>query len=153
MDTLPSVQMRKRSRQISTDDAPPQGVVRRRTRNMLGQRNRKSALYGADIPEDFSATHDALQDMKVQLVSVSPEHEKNTSGGDVFQSHTGKVTDLIRQLSGDQDEERGVVVVGGEVHGSQSGSVSESVDGRKRLSSNAFEMFEKNGRIMGMVSQ
>ena len=149
---------------------PLNGVVKRRVKNMKGQRNRKSALHG----EDFIHTpHDnQFGDMNVQIMSVSPEHKNSLRGGEgvAIESRTGKVLDLVKQY--DDEDDNGVFKVQSRRLGSlstlgeedgvesaeareQSSSLHENGgegdNGRRKLNRRSLDLFEKSGIIMGMV--
>ena len=136
-------------------------------------RNRKSAIYGEsdDVANsndtETAATASAdktkspVHDMKVKLVSFSPENstDKGDESSDgVLETRQGKVSDLVKQF---EEEERATEskqqsngsAGNGNVKGAQNGESGEKERGKKkRPSSKAFDMFEKSGIIMGMVS-
>ena len=142
------------------------GVVMRRTKNPQGQRNRKSALHGDSILPVDPATPEIspLGDTNVQIISVSPEHKNslaNTSEGMVIESRAGKVLDLVKEFDEQESEPQqggvnrlghGGLSGGSTAHSGSSddGSTVEQ-DSRKRKSK-AFDMFEKSGIVIGMVS-
>ena len=159
----------------STDaDSTTNGVVMRRTKNLRGQRNRKSALHGDDIPMDLDAPAiNPLGDANVRIISVSPEHTKSSfsaaeEGGAVIESRAGRVLDLVKEF----DEKEAELGEEGEglphpqrarhEHGSvggeegresfaRSGSSDEGQEQHKKPKLKAFDMFEKSGLVMGMV--
>lgn len=138
----------------SEADTPLDGVVRRwRTKNLKGQRNRKSALHGEELTvTTTSPLANTLGDMKVRIFSVSPEHKglEAGEGGAVIESRIGKVLDLVKQF-----DDRGLSPLGeeeGTEDRGQSSSTSEDDIGRRKLNRKSLDMFE-TGAIMGMVRE
>ena len=132
--------MQRRNDNTNTD-APLNGIVKRRVKNLKGQRNRKSALHGKDILFDSSGS--PVGDMEIQLLSVSPEHQGSLAGagGVVMESRVGKVLDLVKQFDETEPTE-------------DKGRVSSPRDGTsvRKLSSDAFDVFQRSSIIMGNVS-
>lgn len=139
-------------------DTPTNGVVRRR-KNPKGQRNRISALHGADLTfngtdmvfgSDTTDAPNSLGDMDVQIVSVSPEHKSDTGTaneeGVVIESRAGRVLDLVKQFD---DEAEAKDALEGSLSPVHEG---EGEERRGRTKLKALDMFEKSGVIMGMVS-
>lgn len=159
------------SHTTSPDTSPPlNGIVKRRVKNLKGQRNRKSALHGDDFYNP-DASH-PLEDMNVQILCVSPEHLSPLMGeeeGGAIESRTGKVQDLVKQFddaeavpmalglppprvgsaSGEGQEEEGEGAGGRALDGASGGGVS----GRRKLDMKALGVFEESELIMGMVSR
>lgn len=142
-------------------EVPLNGVVKRRVKNLKGQRNRKSALHGEDLIHNTSTPHDnQIGDMKVRIMSVSPEHKNSLRGEqEVIESRTGKVFDLVKQFD---DEDDGVFngqswKIGslsplGEEEGVESAERrGEGGKEQRKLNRKSLDMFEKSGIIMGMV--
>ena len=146
-------------------------VIMRRTKKT---RNRKSAVYGEsdDVANNSNTeaaatastdkTKSPVHDMKVKLVSFSPEN--SIDNGDesfdgVLETRQGKVSDLVKQF---EEEEKATEAkqqsngsTGGEnnVKEAKNDESEEKEKGKKkRPTSKAFDMFEKSGMIMGMVS-
>lgn len=153
--------------------ASDKGVAMRNTKKT---RNRKSAVYGEsdDVASSSDNTKTAaaalssdktkspVHDMKVKLVSFSPENsiDKGDESFDgVLETRQGKVSDLVKQF---EEEEKAIeskqqssISAGSEnnVKEVQNGESGEKEKGKKkRPSSKAFDMFETSGIIMGMVS-
>ena len=148
------VQLRQRVRE--------KGVTMRQNSKKL--RNRTSAVYSDETianDEAETAASDAatspIHNMSVKLVSVSPESSFN-DGEDfpdgVVETRQGKVSDLVKQF---EDEERvdqkelPTVGAGRDSVPDVSESSGEKVK-KKKPANKAFDMFEKSGMIMGMVS-
>jgi hypothetical protein len=132
-------------------DTSVDGVVKRRTKNLRGQKNRKSALHGENL---MSNNGSPLSDLNIQIMSVSPEHK---SCGEAIESRSGKVLDLVKQFDDDDIGplgslsplgEEGENAEGTEVRGQGS---SDGGEDRRKLNRKSLEMFEKSGMIMGMV--
>ena len=146
-------------------------VIMRRTKKT---RNRKSAVYGEsdDVTNNSNTeaaatgstdkTKSPVHDMKVKLVSFSPENSIDNgdeSSDGVLETRQGKVSDLVKQF---EEEEKATEAkqqsngsTGGEnsVKEAKNDESEEKVKGKKkRPTSKAFDMFEKSGMIMGMVS-
>lgn len=139
--TVPITGRLQSSNEKSNTDTPLNGIVKRRVKNLKGQRNRKSALHGEDFLFDATGS---LGDMKIQLLSISPEHQGDLvgEGGVVMESRVGKVLDLVKQFDeAEPMEDKGRVSSPGAGDGA-------SV---RKLSSDAFDVFQKSGIIMGMV--
>lgn len=136
----------------STDDKTPvNGIVRRRVKSQRGQRNRKSALHGTDLTFDSDATlDDLLNDMSVQLLSVSPEHKSGLAmeEGVVIESRTGKVMDLVKEF----DDETRQESISPDLELEEGEEMRSGDAGRRKLNLKAFDMFEKSGVLIGMVS-
>jgi hypothetical protein len=153
--------------------AGDQGVIMRRTKKT---RNRKSAVYGES--DDVANSNDTemaatassdetrspVHDMKVKLVSFSPENsidKGDESSNGVLETRQGKVSDLVKQFEEEEKATEAKQQSNGGT-GSKSntkeaqkfnGESEEKEKGKKmRPSSKAFDMFEKSGMIMGMVS-
>lgn len=154
---------------IEEDSGTNDGVVMRQTKNLRGQRNRKSALHGDDIPFDsVDSTSGMLGDVNVKIISVSPEHKKKEEGV-VIESRTGTVFDLVKEFDQKEVEHRedGAGLPDRNIHHGQRSLAGEeerenvtqpgSADGgtdhdKKKPKHKAFDMFEKSGIVMGMVS-
>ena len=145
--------------------AGDKGAVMRHTKKM---RNRKSAVYGESDEANSNNTETAatasdkakspVHDMNVKFVSFSPENsmDKGDDSSDgVLETRQGKVSDLVKQFEEEEmakelqkqnnSSENAVAV--------QNGESGEKDNGNKRRpSSKAFDLFEKSGIIMGMVS-
>ena len=150
--------------------ASNKGVIMRNTKKM---RNRKSAVYGEsdDIANSNNSetaatasdeTKSPVHDMKVKLVSFSPENsmDKGDDSSDgVLETRQGKVSDLVRQF---EEEEKATESqkhcsndsAGSKIATEARNDISGEKDKgkKKRPTSKAFDMFEKSGIIMGMVS-
>lgn len=171
-ETDTSVQKEEQSKPTADESqqlrhkAGDKGVVMRNTKKM---RNRKSAVYGesddvANSNNTATANDESkspVHDMKVKLVSFSPENsmEKGDDSSDgVLETRQGKVSDLVKQF---EEEEKASEL---QKHGSDSSGSKTAVEAKndtsgekdkgkkKRPTSKAFDMFEKSGIIMGMVS-
>lgn len=149
-----------------------QEVVMRRTKKT---RNRKSAVYGesddlANNSNDSKTaatasankTKSPIHDMKVKLVSFSPENsiDKGDESSDgVLETRQGKVSDLVKQFEEEEKATEALKQSNGSTGGesntkeAQNNESEEKEKGKKkRPTSKAFDMFEKSGMIMGMVS-
>ncbi len=93
---------------------------------------------------------ESLEDMNIQILSVSPEHREEEErrgeggGGEGVLSQSGKFAELVRQF--DETDGGGSEGVRGEEEGG-----GGSPPRRKKPGLKAFEMFEKSGIIIGMV--
>lgn len=144
-------------------DMPLNGVVKRRVKNLKGQRNRKSTLHGEDLMLNTGAPLDnSFGDMNVQILNVSPEHKSFLIGeeGTSIDSRNAKVLDLVKQF----DEEDlswqlgSLSPLGEDMESSEDKGQSSSVHGegdggRRKLNKKSIDMFERSGVIMGMVSK
>ena len=146
--------------QTRHQEASGKEPVMKRSKKM---RNRKSAVYGdldetdgdntESVPPASDIASSPIHDMNVKLVSLSPEHslDGDSNAPDaVLETRQGKVSELVRQF---EEEEKAVESRG--VSGHSVAVLGESADGKgkKRIQSNkAFDLFEKSGIIMGMVS-
>ena len=143
----------------ANSDQQGQGVVRRRIQSLQSFTNRKSAIFGIDS-QDSAINSPTIDNMKVKLVSVSPEHQHNVPGSsEVTETRTGKVSDLVKQFHRGEsvpikmndkrnlDSTRKYKTVSEDHMESQ-----ESVNTPKKLSK-AFNVFEKSGIIIGMVCE
>lgn len=175
-ETDTSVQKKEQSKPAA--DEPVQlrhtggdkGVTLRQTKKT---RNRKSAVFGESddaansndtetaATESTDKTRSPVHDMKVKLVSFSPENsvDKGDESFDgVLETRQGKVSDLVKQFEEEEkvteSKQQSSGSAGSEsVKEAQNGESGEKEKGKKkRPSSKAFDMFEKSGIIMGMVS-
>lgn len=175
-ETDTSVQKEERSKPAADEPvqlrhtAGDKGVVVRQAKKT---RNRKSAVYGES--DDVANSNDTktaatvsadktkspVHDMKVKLVSFSPENsvDKGDESSDgVLEMRQGKVSDLVKQFEEEEkateSKQQSSGSAGSEsVKEAQNGECGEKEKGKKkRPSSKAFDMFEKSGIIMGMVS-
>lgn len=152
--------------------ANDRGATMRHNRKM---RNRSSVVYGesddtnddnntkAAATETTKANTSPVHDMKVKLVRFSPE--KSVDQGDdssdgFFETRQGKVSDLVKQFEEEEEDtkskRKGSV---GSASGSEDAVVARNGESRnkekskkRRPTSKAFDMFERSGIIMGMVS-
>ena len=127
-------------------------------------RNRKSAVYGSDVndaqgvPDDTATS--PIHNMNVKFVSFSPENSfdgGNAAQVEVVETRQGKVSDLVKQFEDEEkeDELKKEMVGSKNVGENAAVDVSENSGGtvRKQKPANkVFDMFEKSGIIMGMVS-
>ena len=139
-------------------------------------RNRKSAVYGGDadeaLPKDGEKPASAddmetspIHNMNVKLVSLSPESSVDRgdeSSDALLETRQGKVSDLVKQFEEEEERE-------GERKAGNLDSVVSSAEGnltvegtteggrekvkRRKPSNKAFDVFERSGIIMGMVSR
>lgn len=175
-ETDASVQKEKQSKPTTGEPvqlrhtAGDKGVTVRQTKK---SRNRKSAVYGEN--DDVANSNDTetaaiasadktkspVHDMKVKLVSFSPENsvdKGDASSNGVLETRQGKVSDLVKQFEEEEkateakEESNGSSAFRESVKEVQNGQDGEKEKGKKkRPSSKAFDMFEKSGVIMGMV--
>ena len=139
-------------------------------------RNRRSAVYGGDadeaLPKDGEKPASAddmetspIHNMNVKLVSLSPESSVDRgdeSSDALLETRQGKVSDLVKQFEEEEERE-------GERKAGNLDSVVSSAEGnltvegtteggrekvkRRKPSNKAFDVFERSGIIMGMVSR
>ncbi len=124
-------------------------VTRKRTAEEVVKKraHRKSSLIS-----DSTSAGSSMEDANVKLLSVSPKHDSN-----IVETKQGRLSELVKQFEG-LDSVDGVDNVNREGIDSVNHEGVESVKHddvkpvKKRKPSNkAFEMFEKQGVMIGMV--